>query len=94
MKWKLLVGFIAGAASGILIEAGANILAGRPGLPGGEILILPLLALLLVFGVILGRDWEHKAAYNEGYQEGYLDGSLITHVNCRCEITPYDRTGQ
>lgn len=89
---KLVLGFTAGLLSGSFIRLGFEIIDARPISVGGEVLILPLIALLLYFGYSLGRDKFHSA-YMRGYYAGYKRGMedefniQIMHPNCRCSIT-------
>lgn len=54
-KIKLMIAFAAGAAAGLMVAICMGVHAGRPGVIGGETLILPLIGLLLYVGWELGR---------------------------------------
>ena len=54
--WLLLV-FLSGVMSGLLLVYGMETWAQRDGLPGGEALILPLIILLIYLGWQLGAMW-------------------------------------
>ena len=78
IKIKMILGFVAGIVSGLMLAVGMTVWANRPGLPGGEALILPLIGLLICFGIQLGamdRDLrEYQNGYNDGYHGGYEEG--------------------
>lgn len=75
LKVKLLLGYLAGIESGLMLSFGISICVQRPGWPGGEVLIIPLIVLLLWFGVQLGVMGRSIQEYNRGYKEGYSDGN-------------------
>ena len=52
---KTVVTFAAGAAAGLMLAACLAVQGSRPGVFGGEALILPLMALLLYVGYEAGR---------------------------------------
>lgn len=54
-KVKLIIAFAAGAVAGLMVAICAWVYAGRPGVIGGETLILPLIGLLLYIGWEMGR---------------------------------------
>lgn len=53
---RLLLVFAGGILSGLLLVYGMETWAQRDGLPGGEVLILPLIVLLIYLGWQLGGD--------------------------------------
>ena len=79
-KIKMLLGFVAGIVSGLMLAVGMTVWAYRPGLPGGEALLLPLIGLLICFGIQLGvmdRDIrEYRRGYDAGYEDGLEDGTI------------------
>lgn len=54
-KVKLIIAFAGGAAAGLMLAICAWVYTGRPGVIGGETLILPLIVLLLYVGWEMGR---------------------------------------
>lgn len=52
---KTVVVFLAGAVAGLMLAACLTVQSSRPGVIGGEALILPLMALLLYVGYEAGR---------------------------------------
>ena len=54
-RMKTVATFAAGAVAGLLLAACLTVQGSRPGVFGGEALILPLLALLLYVGYEAGR---------------------------------------
>ncbi len=79
-KIKMLLGFVAGIVSGLMLAVGMTVWANRPGPPGGEALLLPLIGLLICFGIQLGvmdRDIrEYRRGYDAGYEDGLEDGTI------------------
>ena len=79
-KIKMLLGFVAGIVSGLMLAVGMTVWANRPGLPGGEALLLPLIGLLLCFGIqrgVMDRDIrEYRRGYDAGYEDGLEDGTI------------------
>lgn len=89
-KWKFCVVFAAGVAAGAFCMIALQTSLGRSGRPGGEILVLPMVVLLLWAGWCLGRsrdtfpmmgvaetdtDAEEYVKENlPGYWSGYSDG--------------------
>jgi hypothetical protein len=79
---KAMIGFLAGVLSGIMIVQGIVVLFGRPEMPGGEILVIPLIAILVIFGWELGKEHGNRKSYqagcekgfNEGFEEGFYEG--------------------
>lgn len=67
---RLLLGFTAGLVAGAFIRLGTEVAIDRPCSPGGEVLILPLIFLLLSLGYALGRDKAAAEAYRTGYRKG------------------------
>lgn len=75
---KVIVGFLAGIVSGIMVAQCLIVLSRRAGWNfGGEVFILPLIALLLYLGYSIGREqtaFENvEDAFEEGYREGMSD---------------------
>ena len=54
---RLVLVFLSGVMSGLLLVYGMETWAQRDGLPGGEALILPLIILLRYLGWQLGAMW-------------------------------------
>ena len=54
---RLVLVFLSGVMSGLLLVYGMETWAQRDGLPGGEALILPLTILLIYLGWQLGAMW-------------------------------------
>lgn len=54
-RMKTVVIFAAGAVAGLMLAACLTVQGSRPGVIGGEALILPLMALLLYVGYEAGR---------------------------------------
>lgn len=54
---RLVLAFVGGTISGLLLACGMMTWAQRDGLPGGEALILPLIVLLIYLGWQLGAMW-------------------------------------
>ena len=54
---RLVLAYVGGAMSGLLLAYGMEAGAQRDGLPGGEALILPLIILLIYLGWQLGAMW-------------------------------------
>ena len=52
---KTVVVFLAGAVAGLMLAACLTVQGSRPGVFGGEALILPLMGLLLYVGYEAGR---------------------------------------
>lgn len=89
-KWKFGVVFAAGVAAGAFCMIALQTGLGRSGRPGGEILVLPMVVLLLWAGWCLGQsrytfpmmgvaetdtDAEEYVKENlPGYWSGYSDG--------------------
>lgn len=71
---------LAGLLGGMYIRLGFEIIKGRPFSPGGEVLFLPLVALLVYLGYSIGKaaatqraaDAAYKAGYRDGYQRGCI----------------------
>lgn len=89
-KWKFGVVFAAGVTAGAFCMVALQTGLGRSGRPGGEILVLPMVVLLIWAGWCLGRsrdtlpmmrvtatdtDAEEYVKENlPGYWSGYSDG--------------------
>ena len=54
---RLVLVFLSGVMSGLLLVYGMETWAQRDGLPGGEALTLPLIILLIYLGWQLGAMW-------------------------------------
>lgn len=54
---RLVLVFLSGVMSGLLLVYGMETWAQRDGLPGSEALILPLIILLIYLGWQLGAMW-------------------------------------
>ena len=54
---RLILVFLGGVMSGLLLVYGMETWAQRDGLPGGEALSLPLIILLIYLGWQLGAMW-------------------------------------
>lgn len=80
-RMKAVVTFAAGAVAGLMLAACLTVQGSRPGVFGGEALILPLMALLLYVGYEAGRlstlaQAEHlRAALREAAEE-YATGEV------------------
>ena len=75
-KWKFGVVFAAGVAAGAFCMIALQTGLGRNGRPGGEILVLPMVVLLLWAGWCLGRsrDGLHRMV-QQAKGEVTVDGS-------------------
>lgn len=87
---KGLIGYIAGLFSGMMIIEGLMVFFGRDGAPGGEILILPLIGILITFGFQMGRDSGYMKGCSRGYEEGYNEGSQERKVKLVVATTDAD----
>lgn len=67
---KLAIVFVAGTVSGIFIRLGVSVAGIAPRSPGGEVLILPLIILLIVVGYWAGAEFTRERAYRTGYRDG------------------------
>lgn len=82
---KVLIGYIAGVFSGMMIFQGLVVLLGRDGTFGGEILIIPLIIILIFLGWDMGKFFNSKdvfqegkdKGFTEGFEEGYYEGQRI-----------------
>lgn len=54
---RLVLVFLSGVMSGLMLVYGMETWVQRDGLPGGEALILPLIILLIYLGWQLGAMW-------------------------------------
>jgi len=70
---KLAIVFAAGTLSGIFIRLGFSVAGSRPRSPGGEVLILPLIVLLIIAGYWAGAEFNREAAYRKGYRDGSIN---------------------
>lgn len=70
--FRHLMTFVAGSFAGLLAaQALVATMARNGGSPGGELLILPAIPLMLWCGYSFGRDAQQYRAYRNGYQRGY-----------------------
>ncbi len=77
LKIKLALTFAAGIVSGLMLAVGIRCFPRRPTAPGGEVLILPLIVLLIYVGVQFGmmlQDFKGYLEYQRGYEDGYETG--------------------
>ena len=94
--------FAGGLLAGMLVVNIVNIIGyWHGGMPGGEIVGLLMIPLLLYAGCIIGQERKQPKTYQRGYRKGYQDGvdvagNALHHVNCRHQIQPvnHDSTGQ
>lgn len=92
--FRMTLSFVSGIAVGVLIRLGVTMIGTRPSSPGGELLILPMILLLVYFGYCIGtdgRDRECKRYYRRGYNRGAQDAKdqLFKPVNCRHSLYPF-----
>lgn len=66
---KVLLGYLSGIFTGIMISQGLIVLLGRTGFPGGEIFIIPLITILFALGWSMGKDYGYDRGFYEGSQE-------------------------
>lgn len=74
--FRMALSFVSGIAVGALIRLGITMIGARPSSPGGELLILPMILLLVYFGYCIGsdgKDRECKQFYRRGYNRGAQD---------------------
>ena len=60
MKLRYILIYLAGGISFLLLERGVEVFLKRPGMFGGEILILPLMVLLFLMGKGYERDRQEE----------------------------------
>jgi len=60
---KKLPGYLAGLLTGVMVTQGVVVLLGRNGLPGGEVLMVPLLLLTYWLGLDMGRGGRRDARH-------------------------------
>ena len=92
--FRITLSFVSGIAVGVLIRLGVTMIGTRPSSPGGELLILPMILLLVYFGYCIGidsEDRECKRYYRKGYDRGTEDvkKQLFKPVNCRHSLYPF-----
>lgn len=97
--WRTALSFVSGTAVGMLIRLGITVIGERPSSPGGELLILPMILLLVYFGYVLGADGKDTACrryYNRGYDRGAEDAKhqLFGGFNCRHAFYPYQKVNE
>ena len=74
--FRYLLTFIAGSCTGLLAaQALVATVARNGGSPGGELLILPTIPLIIWCGYTFGRDTQQYRAYRSGYKHGYTEGT-------------------
>ena len=96
--FRMALSFVSGIAVGVLIRLGVTMIGTRPSSPGGELLILPMILLLVYFGYCIGidsKDRECKRYYRRGYDRGTQDfkDQLFKPVNCRHSFYPFVQEG-
>lgn len=74
MGYNALLSYSAGFLSGVVIDLGFVALLGRNGIPGGEILIIPLMIILLFLGWNIGKEYGYKQGHDKGFEDGFIDG--------------------
>lgn len=93
--FRITLSFVSGVAVGVLIRLGITMIGTRPSSPGGELLILPMILLLVYFGYCIGtdgRDRECKRYYRRGYEKGSKDVKdqlFVGGFNCRHSLYPF-----
>lgn len=95
----MALSFASGVSVGMLIRLGVTMIGARPSSPGGELLILPMILLLVYFGYCIGsdsKDRECKRYYRRGYDRGTEDvkNQLFKPVNCRHSFYPFVEGGK
>jgi hypothetical protein len=75
---KSILGYSTSLLSGIIFAQGWQVFSQRPGYPGGEVLILPLFILLIVFGWQIGRDHGYRRSKRLP-REGYSSSIYMGH---------------
>ena len=60
MKLRYILIYLAGGMSFLFLERGVEVFLKRPGMFGGEILILPLMVLLFLMGKGYERDRQEE----------------------------------
>lgn len=80
--FRYILTFISGNCAGLLAAQALLATIARNGSnPGGELLILPAIPLILWCGYAFGRDTQQHRAYRNGYEQGqqqaqhYREGS-------------------
>lgn len=69
--FRYLITYLAGGCTGLLAaQALVATVARNGGSPGGELLIVPAIPLLLWCGYTFGRDARQFRAYHNGYKHG------------------------
>lgn len=69
--FRYLLTFTAGSCAGLLAaQALVATVARNGGSPGGELLILPAIPLMIWCGYTFGRDAQQYRAYQSGYKHG------------------------
>lgn len=76
MKWYKWVFFVTltlctGCLAGLFIAYSIGVMTSRAGGPfGGEVLFLPMMALLLLLGYSLGSQIGQERGFSKGYKKG------------------------
>ena len=63
----------AGILAGMMLHVAWQALQGRTGAPGGEALIIPMMAVLLYIGYEIGHMAGEAAGYRTGYRRAIQD---------------------
>lgn len=68
--------YITGLLTGMAVITIVNIIGFcRHGLPGGELILLALIPLLLYAGCVIGQEIKQPQTYHRGYRKGYQAAS-------------------
>lgn len=82
-EFRYLMTFVAGSFAGLLAaQALVATVARNGGSPGGELLILPAIPLMLWCGYTFGRDAQQYHAYRNGYKHGYQEAQHDQEGGC------------
>lgn len=81
--FRCMFGYLSGIMSGILFIKGLEIFLNRKGLPGGEVLIIPLIVMLFALGVDVGKEYGCRRGRDKGYYEGFEDGYFEASGTCK-----------
>ena len=78
----IVIAFLSGMFTLGLVQAGLEVTINRQGTFGGEVLILPLIAVILAFGYDIGKTyWKEKEAKmiaKRSFAKGYSVGACLT----------------
>jgi len=76
---RKILSFVSGILAGVVLHRSAEIFINRQETVGGEVLIVPMIIILLVFGWDMGRESGYKKGidrgFNQGFEEGFYEGS-------------------